>query len=112
MSRLTSHPLTKQYLSDDWINWAKAMTVKYQRSTSAIEGRNARLSQHYFSARGIRSSHTKALTTLHNFWIRQNNDTTAAERLCGYKPADLFRWILDNMQELPLPRKRARFISG
>jgi hypothetical protein len=106
MKNLDANPLTKEYLTDDWINWAKSMARKYQRSTSAIEGRNARLSQHYFSARGIRSSHAKSLTTLHNFWIRQHDNTTAAERLCGYKPPNLFRWILDNMRELPLPRNR------
>jgi len=103
---LYANPLTKECLHDDWINWAQSMALKYQRSSSAIEGRNARLTQHYFSARGIRRSHINSLTVLHNFWIKRKDKTTAAERLCGFKPPDLFEYILENMGDIPLPRKR------
>jgi len=105
-SLLYSHPRTAENLNDDWISWAKEMALKYQRSTSAIEGRNGRLSQHYFSSRGIRPSHINPLTVIHNFWIKRQDSTTAAERLCGYKPPDLLEYILQNMREVPMPRKR------
>jgi hypothetical protein len=108
---LYADPLTKEYLQDDWINWAQSMVLKYQRSSSAIEGRNARLTQHYFSARGIRRSHINSLTILHNFWIKRRDKTTAAERLCGFKPPDLFEYILENMCDIPLPRKRKRKVA-
>jgi len=103
---LYAHPLSKEYLHDDWISWAQSMALKYQRSNSAIEGRNARLTQHYFAARGIRRSHINSLTVLHNFWIKRKDKTTAAERLCSFKPPDLFEYILENMGAIPLPRKR------
>lgn len=82
------------------------MALKYQRTTSAIEGRNARLSHHYFATRGVKSSHVGSLTTLHHFWIKREDNTTAAERLCGFKPPDLFEFILQKMAEIPLPRMR------
>ncbi len=104
--RLKLNPLTKIYLTDDWIDWAKAMAVKYQRTTSAIEGRNARLAHHYFSARGIRATHINSLSVLHNFWIKRADSTTAVERLCDLKPPDLFEWILKRVGKIPLPRNR------
>lgn len=103
---LETHSLTQEYLNDDWTNWAQQMSLKYQRTTSAIEGRNARLSQHYFSSRGVRKSHINPLTVIHNFWIKRTDQTTAAERLCGFKPPDLFEYLLQRSREIPLPRKR------
>ena len=85
-AQLDKHELTEKHLTDDWLSWAQAMAIKYQRTTSAIEGRNARLAHHYFSARGVKSSHVKSLTILHNFWIKRHDKTTAAERLFGFKP--------------------------
>ncbi len=103
---LDAHPYTHKHITDDWLCWAKAMALKYQRTTSAIEGRNARLSHYYFTARGVKSSHVGSLTTLHNFWIKREDNTTAAERLCGFKPPDLFEFVLQNMAAIPLPRMR------
>jgi len=108
---LDAHPLTEKYLNDDWKSWGMAMTLKYQRSTSAIEGRNAKLSQHYFSSRGIRATHITPLTVIHNFWIKRHDKTTAAERLCGYKPPDLFEYLLQNMPGVPMPRQRTPKLS-
>ncbi len=102
--RLDAHLLTEEYLTEDIISWAKMITLKYQRSTSAIEGRNARLSQHYFSVRGIRQAHINSMTVIHNFWIKRRDNTTAAQRLCGFSPPDLFEYILNNINKLPLPR--------
>lgn len=102
--QLDAHPLTKEYLNEDWLDWAKAMALKYQRTTSAIEGRNARLAQHYFSVRGVKRPHINSLTVIHNFWIKRIDGTTASQRLCGFDPPDLFKFILKNMRELPLPR--------
>ncbi len=105
-SALNNHPLSSEHLNSDWESWGEAMTLKYQRSTSAIEGRNAKLSEHYFSSRGIRAKHIKSLTVIHNFWIKRQDGTTASERLCGYKPPDLFEYLLENMPDVPKPRQR------
>jgi len=104
--KLAAHPLTADYLTNDWIGWARAMALKYQRASSKIEGRNARLSDHYFSARGVRASHIFSQTTIANFWIKRTDGTTASERLCDHKPPDLFAYLLENLGALPLPRKR------
>ena len=109
---LEAHPLTEDHLTEDWMSWAKAMALKYQRTTSAIEGRNARLAQHYFSSRGVRRTHIKSLTIIHNFWIKRDDNSTAAQRLCGFKPPDLFEWLLKNMRELPLPRNGCAKITA
>jgi len=42
---------------------------------------------------------------LHNFFIRQKDGTTAAERFFGQKPRDLFTWLLDKVE---LPRRREK----
>ena len=42
---------------------------------------------------------------LHNCWITREDGTTATERLFNVKPPNLFAWLVDNMPELPLPRK-------
>lgn len=104
---LNAQPLTTEYLNEDWIDWAQSMVLKYQRTTSAIEGRNARLAQHYFSSRGVRKSHINSLTVIHNYWIKRADGTTAAERLCNYKPPDLFEYILENMPKVATPKKHS-----
>ena len=105
---LDAHPLTEKFLTTDWIQWAVAMVNKYQRTTSAIEGRNARLTHHYFATRGVRASHVTALTVLHNFWIKREDKTSAATRLCGIEFPDMFDWLLKYMPEMPLPRQSAK----
>ena len=84
------------------------MAKKYQRTTAAIEGRNARLSHHYFATRGVRASHVRSLTILHNFWIKRADKTTAATRLCGVEFPDLFECLIEGMKEIPLPRKGSK----
>lgn len=105
LKRLKAHPLTSTCLNDDWCDWANAMSLKYQRTSSAVEGRNARLSHHYFSAKGLRDHQVKPLTTIHNFWIKRPDNRTACERLCKVKPPDLFEFILKRVGDIPVPRK-------
>lgn len=107
-NNLDRHALTTSLRSNDWDNWAILMSQKYQRTTSAIEGRNARLSEHYFNLRGLLPEHLQPLTTIHNFWIKRKDKTTAVERLFHVKPPDLFQWILDTVDYMPLPRKKAQ----
>lgn len=95
---------TQIYMDEDWINWAKKMARKYQRTTSAIEGRNAQLSSYHWSSRGARLAHSKPQTILHNFWIKRVDGSTACHRLCGYDPSDLFQWLMDQSPDIPMPR--------
>lgn len=96
-----------------WRAWAEWMADKFQRTSSAVEGRNGCLSQMYHNGRGMTIHRLKALTVSHNFDRRRSDGTTAAERLFGTQFPDLFDWVVGRMGELPLARKsRERVISN
>ena len=97
---LTSKPMIEQ-----WSSWAKHWVLKFQRSTSQVEGRNARLSETHHCLRGMSKLQIKTDTILHNVWNKRDDGTTATERLFKFKPPDLFEWLLSNMPELAMPRK-------
>lgn len=104
--KLNNHRLTAKFLNSLWIDWAEKICAKYQRTTSAIEGRNGFLSGCNHDARGMTKLQLKSQTIIHNYWIEREDRTTAAERLFGFKPPNLFDWLVENMGELPLPRYR------
>jgi len=81
------------------------MSRQFQRSSSAVEGRNGCLSQMYHNGRGLSGKRLKALTVIHNYDIKREDGTTAAMRLFNTEFPDLFLWMLERMGELPLPRK-------
>lgn len=95
-----------------WQNWAEEMVGKFHRASSAVEGRNGFLSQIYHNHRGLRSKRLKSLTVLHNYFITRLDGSTAAQRLFGEKPPDLFEWLLHQMGALPLPRKSRRRVKS
>ena len=109
VERLQRHRLTAT-LSDEelshWNSWAEWIVTKFQRASSAVEGRNGVLSRMNHAQRSIPLQRLKVLTVIHNFGITRKDGTTAAERLFGEKFPDLFDWIVTNIQDLPLPRKR------
>jgi hypothetical protein len=93
-------------MSPQWIDWAKHWVLKFQRSTSQVEGRNGRLSESHHCLRGLGKLQIQTDTILHNYWITRDDNTTAAERLFKFKPPNLFEWLCDNMPELAQPRQR------
>ena len=88
-----------------WLEWAEWMVRQYHRSSSAVEGRNGHLSQLYHTGRGMTKNRMKARTVIHNYWEKRSDGTTAAERLFNIQFPDLFETLVDQMGELPLPRK-------
>lgn len=105
--RLDAHVLTGVLHPKEltrWQRWATGMVGKFQRTSSAVEGRNGVLSRMNHTQRSIRPQRLKVATVIHNFGIRREDGTTAAERLFGEPFPDLFDWIVDHMGELPLPR--------
>jgi len=78
----------------------------FQRSSSCVEGRNAQLSLHHHGIHKLSDRHLKALTIVHNFYIRNRDGTTPAERFFEAKHNDLFEWLLDNLDYPVRPRKR------
>jgi len=107
-SRLLAHGFT-QTLSDSeqqhWIDWALWMCAKFQRTSSAVEGRNGYLSGLHHANRGFTEQTLKVLTIIHNFDLKRDDGTTAAQRLFGKPFPDLFESIILNMDELPRPRR-------
>ncbi|MCI5163607.1 MAG: hypothetical protein D3917_16635 [Candidatus Electrothrix sp. AX5] len=88
------------------------MVGKFHRASSAVEGRNGFLSQIYHNKRGLNSKNLKALTVMHNYFTTRSDGSTAAQRLFGEKPPDLFEWLLHQMGELPLPRKPRKRVKS
>jgi len=72
----------------------------FQRSSSCVEGRNGQLALRHHSLHRIRDQKLAALTTIHNYFVKRSDGTTAAERFFGSKPRNLFDWVLERV-DLP-----------
>ena len=65
-------PIAQNFSSEEmerWKAWAEWMVSKFQRTSSAVEGRNGWLSQMYHNGRGFTIQRLKALTVIHNFGL-------------------------------------------
>ena len=105
---LEQHPVTVSLslsTRESWWNWAIWMVSKFQRSSSAVEGRNGYLSQVHHNRRGLFSKRLHVSTVIHNFSLKRSDGSTAAERLFGQKFPDLFEYLIENIGELPQARK-------
>ena len=81
----------------------------FVRSSSCVEGRNGRLSLLQHGHVRLSKQRLKVQTVIHNYMLRREDGTTAAERFFGKKPADLFESLLSRMSNLPRPAaKRPR----
>jgi hypothetical protein len=72
----------------------------FQRSSSCVEGRNGQLALHHHRLHRISDRKLAALTTVHNYFIRRRDGTTAAQRFFDAKTRYLFEWVLDHV-DLP-----------
>ena len=102
------HPVTQSLSQSDlekWWNWGIWMVSKFQRSSSAVEGRNGYLSQIHHNRRELSSKRLKVATVIHNFALKRNDGSTAASRLFGQQFPDLFEYLIENIGELPQPRR-------
>lgn len=93
----------------DLLRQGRQWVALYVRASSCVEGRNGQLSLRHHSLHTLGERKLAALTVMHNFWVRRDDDTTAAERFFEQKPHDLFAWLLDVLPDLPWPaQKRPR----
>jgi hypothetical protein len=105
---LLSHPLTAtltQQEQERWWIWSMWMVAKFQRTSSAVEGRNGYLSRLHHASRGLDPQTLNILTIIHNYDLKRADGTTAAQRLFGQPFPDLFEWVVEHMGEVPQPRK-------
>jgi hypothetical protein len=79
---------------------AKECASLFQRSSSCVEGRNGQLALRHHSFHRLSNQKLKALTTVHNYFVKRADGTTAAERFFDAKPSNLFEWVLDRV-DLP-----------
>lgn len=107
-NRLVEQPLTQQLevaQRQDWLCWCQDFCSKYQRTSSAVEGRNGYLSKLHHARRGFSEQSLQVLTIIHNFDLKRHDGSTAAQRLFGHEFPDLFEWVLGQAGDLPMPRK-------
>jgi Family of unknown function (DUF6399) len=109
--KVLNHPWTVQIPEPQhhtWICWCQEMANHYQRTSSAIEGRNGYLSKLHHAGRGFSPQTLKVATIIHNFDLRRPDGTTAAQRLFDYEFPNLFHSVVDSMGDLPMPRKSSK----
>ena len=88
-----------------WVDWAVWICSKFQRTSSAVEGRNGYLARLHHSNRGFTDQTLKVLTIIHNFDVKRDDASTPAQRLFGQDFPDLFLWVVPRMRPLPRPRR-------
>ena len=91
---------------EEWKAWANQRVRAFQRTSSAVEGRNGYLSQMHHNHRGLPPQRPKVWTALHNFDCRALDGTTPAARFFGRRFPDLFETVLPHIAALPRPRQR------
>ena len=109
--RLQQQPLTQQMDNrqrQHWLLWGQDFCAKYQRTSSAVEGRNGYLSKLHHARRGFSEQSLQVLTIIHNFDLKRADGTTAAQRLFDQEFPDLFESVLTQVGDLPMPRRSSK----
>ncbi len=91
---------------------ADSRAALFVRSSACVEGRNGQLARHHHGLHRLSNRRLKALTVIHNFYIRRPDGSTAAQRFFGQPPDDLFDWLLAHLDPPAQPRaKRLRLVA-
>jgi len=85
---------------------AKECASLFQRSSSCVEGRNGQLSLRHHSFHRLSDRKLAALTSVHNFFIKRTDGTTAAERFFDTKPRAMFEFLLEKVDLPGRPAKK------
>lgn len=91
---------------------ASALAVEcarlFQSCSASVEGRNGYLSLRHHHLHALPTPWLKMMTILHNYVIRREDGTTAAERFFGAAHGDLFEHLVEVMPMPARPRRRQR----
>ena len=90
------HAITPQLATEvlqDWQGWATQQVQAFQRTSSAVEGRNGGLSQLHHKQRGLSKERYPVWTVVHNFDCRASDGTTPAARFFSRDFPDLFETV-------------------
>ena len=104
--RHTSTQRLAPHVLAEWQAWATDRGNAFQRTSSAVEGRNGFLSQMHHNHWGLPKPRYKVWTVLHNFDCRAPDGTTPASRFFRRAFPDLFETVLSQVVALPRPRQR------
>jgi hypothetical protein len=94
-----------------WYRWATQQVQAFQRTSSAVEGRNGVLAQLHHHQRGLPKRRYKVWTVLHNFDCRASDGTTPASRFFRHAFPDLFETVLTKIDDLPRSRQRNQALA-
>ena len=109
-----THVITTQlapWVLEEWKAWAVQRTKAFQRTSSAVAGRNGYLSQMQHNHRGLPRRRYKVWAILHNFDCRALDGTTPASRFFRRAFPDLFETVLSHIEALPQPRRRKHSVA-
>jgi len=95
----------------EWHVWATQRVQVFQRTSSAVEGRNGSLAQMHHNHRGLPTQRYKVWTALHNFDCRAVDGTTPGARFFRKTFPDLFETALSNIEALPRSRQRNQALA-
>jgi hypothetical protein len=73
-----------------------------------VEGRNGYLSGLHHAGRDLSEQTLKVLTIIHNFDLKRADGSTAVQRLFDHRFPNLFEWVIDYMDELPVARRSSK----
>jgi len=91
-----------QIEQDKFKLFAKQCAQIFQRSSSAVEGRNSHLKRFHHGLYEVPPRKLKAYTAVHNYLVERQDGTTAAERLFEAKPKCLVKYLLEgNRSDTP-----------
>ena len=110
-ARFMAHAITQGLepeLLEQWQDWAAQRVSVFQRTSSAVEGRNGVLSGLHHNHRGLPKQRFQAWRVLHNFDCRASDGSTPAARFFNHQFPDLFETVLSQIDELPRSRQRGR----
>jgi hypothetical protein len=108
-ARFMAHAITQGLdpdLLEQWQDWAAQRVSAFQRTSSAVEGRNGVLSGLHHNHRGLPKQRFQVWRVLHNFDCRASDGTTPAARFFSHEFPDLFETVLSHIDELPRARQR------
>jgi hypothetical protein len=79
---------------------------------NTMKERNAQLSLRHKEIHRLGERHLRALTIVHNYYIRSRDGTTAAERFFENRHRDLFDFLLENMDYPVRPKNYLKMASS
>jgi len=78
----------------------------FVRASSLTEGRNGDLRRHHRNSHRLSRRKLGALTVVRNFFVKGEDQSSAAERFFGQKPRDLFEHLVESLEVPKRPASR------